>query len=130
MKRKRFKTVIEELKQRILAKRAKARRYQQIIEQSRQNRIFDFNQKKMYAEFNGGGVRPNGVLNAEESKTFQGDIWSVGKGHKREAEWLKNTKNELGHNRHLQERVVISLEKITKQCRKMPNWKATGKDGV
>ena len=29
-----------------------------------------------------------------------------------------------------QERVVISVEKVTKQCRKMPNWKAPGKDGV
>ena len=29
-----------------------------------------------------------------------------------------------------QERVVISVEKVTKQCRKMPNWKTPGKDGV
>ena len=74
MKRKGWKTVIEELKQKILEKNAKVRRYQQRIEQFRQNRIFDFDQKKMCAESNG--------------------------------------------------------EKVTKQCRKMPNWKALGKDGV
>ena len=42
-------TVIEELKQRMLAKSAKIRRYEQRIEQFRQNRIFDFDQKKIYA---------------------------------------------------------------------------------
>ena len=35
----------------------------------------------MYAEFNGDGVRPSEVPNAEESKIFWGDIWSVGKEH-------------------------------------------------
>ena len=39
------KTQIEELKQRMLAKSAKVRRYQQIIERFIQNRIFDFDQK-------------------------------------------------------------------------------------
>ena len=29
-----------------------------------------------------------------------------------------------------QERVTISVEKIRKQCRKIPNWKAPGRDGV
>ena len=33
----------------------------------------------MYAEFNGDGVRSSEVPNAEESKIFWGDIWSVGK---------------------------------------------------
>ena len=36
----------------------------------------------------------------------------------------------MGNDKHLQERVVIKFEKVTKQCRKMPNWKAPGKDGV
>ena len=130
VKRKGLKTVTQELKQRMLAKSAKVRRYQQRIEQFRQNRIFYFEQKKMYAEFNGYGLRLSDVPNAEETKIFWGDIWSVGKGHNREAEWLKDIKNELGKNKHLQERVVISVEKVTKQCSKMPNWKAPGKDGV
>ena len=76
-----MKTVIEELKQGMLAKSAKVRRYQQRIEQFRQNRIFYIHQKKMYAEFNEDGVRPNHAPNAEESKRFWGDIYRVsGKG--------------------------------------------------
>ena len=38
--------------------------------------------------------------------------------------------NELENEEHLQESVVISVEKVKKQCRKMPNWKAPGKDGA
>ena len=33
-------------------------------------------------------------------------------------------------NKHPQERVSISVEKIRKQCRKIPNWKAPGRDSV
>ena len=68
VKRKGFKTVIEELKQKMLAKSAKVRSYQQRIEQFRQSRIFDFDQKKMYTEFNGDGLRPSDLPNVEESK--------------------------------------------------------------
>ena len=39
-------------------------------------------------------------------------------------------KNELENEEHLQDSVVISVERVRKQCRKMPNWKAPGKDGV
>ena len=122
--------MIEELKQKMLAKSAKVRRYQQTIEQFRQNRILDFDQKKMYEEFNGDGLRPSDVSNAEDGKRFWGDIWSVENRHNREAERQKDVKNELGNDKHLQERVVIRFEKVTKQCRKMPNSKAAGRDDI
>ena len=79
MKRKALRTVIEELKQRMLAKSSKVKKYQQRIKQSRQNTIIDFNLKKMYLDFNGGGARPNDVPNAEESKRLRVDISSVRK---------------------------------------------------
>ena len=64
----------------MFAKSAKVTRYQQRIEQFRQNRIFDFDQKKMYAEFNRDGVRPIDVPNAEESKDFGVIFGASGKG--------------------------------------------------
>ena len=70
VKKKELKTVIEELKQRMLAKSAKVKRYEQRTEQFRQNRIFDLDQKKIYAELNGNGIRSNGVSNAEECTKF------------------------------------------------------------
>ena len=84
----------------------------------------------MYGEFNRNGIRLSDVPNAEKSKRFLGVIWSAGKGYNQEAEWLKYIKNELGNDKHLQEGVVISVEKVTKQCRKVSNWKAPGKDVV
>ena len=80
VKRKGLKTVIEELKQRLLAKSAKVRRYQQRIEQFGQNRIFDFDLKTMYAEFNGDEVRPSDAPNAEERKDFGAILGAPGKG--------------------------------------------------
>ena len=122
--------MIEALKQRILAKSAQVRRYEQRIEQFGQNRIFDIDQKKIKAEFNEGGARLNGVPNAEESKRFWSNIWNVGRGHNGEAEWLEDIKNELRNDKHLQERVVKCIEKITKQFKKMPYWNTPGKDSV
>ena len=94
VKKKGLKTVIEELKQRMMAKSAKVKRYVQRIEQFRQNWIFDLDQKKIYAELNGNGIRSNGVPNAEECTKFWGNIWGARKEHNREAEWLKDLKRE------------------------------------
>ena len=80
VKRKGLKTVIEELKQRLLAKSAKVRRYQQRIEQFGQNRIFDFDLKTMYAEFNGDEVRPSDAPNAQERKDFGAILGAPEKG--------------------------------------------------
>ena len=85
VKKKRLKTVIEELKQRMLAKRAKVKRYEQRIEQFRQNRIFDLD---------GNGIRSNGVPNGEECTKFWDNIWGARKEHNRKAEWLKDLKRE------------------------------------
>ena len=94
VKRKGLKTVIEELKQRMQAKSTTVKRYEQRIEQFRQNRIFDLNQKKIYTELNGNGIRSNDLPNAEECTKFWGNIWGVRKDHNREAEWLKDLKRE------------------------------------
>ena len=113
-----------------MAKSIKIRRYEQRIEQLRPNRTFETDQKTIYAEFNGEGIRSNYVPDAEESKRFSGGIWSVEKKHNHEAEWLKDVRNEFENEEHLQERVVISVEMVRKQCRKIPNWKAPGKYGI
>ena len=46
VKRKGLKTVIEELKQRMLEKSTKVKRYDQRIEKFRQNRIFDSTKRR------------------------------------------------------------------------------------
>ena len=79
VKRKGRKTVIKELKQGMLAKSAKVKRYEQRIEQFRQNRIFELDQKKIYAELNRNGIRSNDVRNAEKCTKFWGNVCGVRK---------------------------------------------------
>ena len=81
VKRKGLKTVNGKLKQRMLAKSSKVRRCQERIEQFRQTRIFDFDQKKIYAQFNGDGVRPSNVPNTKERKRCWGNISTIGRWH-------------------------------------------------
>ena len=114
----------------MLAKSTKVKRYEQRIEIFRQNRIFDIEQKNVYAELNRDVIRSNDVSNVEECAKFWSDIWGVRNEHNRETEWLKDLKRERVNDERPQERVSISVEKIRKQCRKVPNWKAPGRDGV
>ena len=87
-------------------------------------------QKRIYMEFNGGRERSIVVPNKEESKQFWGNIWSIRKEHNREAKWLKDLKADLEKEHHCQERVIIKVEKVRNQCKKMPNWKASGLGSV
>ena len=129
-KKKGLKTVIEELKQRMLAKSTKVKRCKQRIEQFRQNRTFDLDQKKIYAELNRKAIRSNDVPNTVEFAKFWSDIWGVRKEYNREAEWLNDLKRQRVNDERPQERVSISVEKIRKQSRKIVYRKSTGRDVV
>ena len=94
VKKNGLKTVIEELKQSMLAKSAKVEIYEQRIEQFRQSVIFDLNQKKIDTELNRNGIRLNGVLNAEECTKFWSNIWGIRKEHNREVECQKDLKRD------------------------------------
>ena len=117
VRRKGINTVIEELKQRILAKSAKQKRYEQRITQCRQNRTFNVDKKKIYMEFNGSEIRSTDVPNAEESRHFWGGIWSVEKEHSKTANWLKELKEEMRNKHHVQGRLVITVDKIAKRLK-------------
>ena len=119
--------MIEELKQRMLAKSAKVKRYEQRIEQFRQSRIFDSDQKNIYMELNRNGIRLNDVPNAEECRKFWSDTSGVRKVHNRGRMVERSEERQRERDR---ERMSISVEKIRKQCRKIPNWKAPRRDSV
>ena len=50
------------------------------------------------------------------------------KDHNKQAEWLKEIKECVTYPS--QDDLQITKEKVEMQCRKMPNWKAPGLDGV
>ena len=63
----------------------------------------------MDAELNGGGIRPNDVPKAKKLRYF----------------WVHNqkVKNDLRYDKYFQEKMVVSVEKVTKQCRKMESFR-------
>ena len=121
--------MIEELKQRTLAKAAKISRYVQRVQQYRINRLFKVDQKEVYNEFNGQTGSSNGdIPNDEESRTFWSGIWRIEKERNKEGKLFSDLKEEMVKIE--QQNVVINEDKVKKQCSKMPNWKAPGHDGV
>ena len=85
--------------------------------------------QKIHTELKTGRTKSKDVPDAENSRRFWSDIWSTKKQHYREVRWIKKLKNEnrLGNQ---QEAVEIRYDNVTKQCRKIPYWKAPGKDGA
>ena len=68
------------------------------------------------------------IPDADESIKFWSEIWNNKIEHNREPEWFDEVKQEIGHFN--QEELKINEEDIRKQCKKIPNWKAPGLDGV
>ena len=122
--------VIEELKQRVDAQSAKIKRYTNRIEQYRQNRLFENNQKLLFEQIE-GIERGNEVIpDANESRTFWKSIWENDVRHNEKAEWIRNVKQEISHDLIPQTDLTITVETLRVQVRKLANWKAPGPDGV
>ena len=118
---------IEELKLRILAIAAKARRYQERVDKFRQNRMFQNNQRQFHRELNQEGERLDDEQpDAEESKKFWGAIWSKSVDHNTDAKWLKDLLSEVNVTK--QEKVDITKESLKKILGRMPNLKSLGPD--
>ena len=82
--------VLEELKQRILAKTGKIKRYQSRIEQYRQNRMFQSNQKRLF-EMLENQERDSSVLSdTVECMRFWSSFWDKPVCHNTGAEWLND----------------------------------------
>ena len=107
----------------------KVKRSEQRISQFRQNQLFEVNQKQVYKDLKGEKEGNRIIPNFEDSIKFWSDIWSIRKEHNQHVEWLKSCRKQF-KNKNSMEKVEISQEMVKMQCRKMPKWKAPGKDGV
>ena len=70
MKKKGINLVIEELKQRLIAKKTKVKIYEQRISQFWQNQLFQVNQKQVYKYLNGEKQGERIIPNSEDSIKF------------------------------------------------------------
>ena len=64
-----------------------------------------------------------------EAQTFQRGIWSERKEHHKDAEQLKDVKKEVEHDEG-QDKIYITKNKMMRELRKMPNWKAPSPENV
>ena len=87
--------VIEELKQRLIAKKAKLMRYDQRIKQYEQNRLYTIDQKRFYQEINGERTNEAIIQDSNESQKYRNDIWSNEIEHKKDAKWLQELKQTI-----------------------------------
>ena len=92
---KRLNIVLEELKLRITAIAANIRRYQGRVNNYRQNRLFENNQRKFYRELDQKEERCDDQSVAEDSTQFWGNIWSQSADHKKDAKWLEALRSEV-----------------------------------
>ena len=113
------------------AKAEKLRRYEQRVQQYRQNRMFEYDHKKLYKELDGdsSGTDTDCMPDAEESCDFWSNIWDNPIEHNRHAEWLTDVRDELSQC-SAQEDVKISEVDVRRQLEKVANWKGPGPDGV
>ena len=130
IQKKKLTVVQEEIKQRIVAKQQKIKRYQNHINQFQQNRTFKNNQGRFYQNLNSGGqFDKSDVPGAEEAKKFWQGIWEEEKVHNKDAKWFMKFKEEL-HGKEKQAKIIITKDKMMKSLRKMSNWKSPGPDNV
>ena len=63
------------------------------------------------------------------TKRYWENIWSNPVNHRRNADWLKDVKNQE-RGRTKQQEINISVRKVKEQPKKVPNWKDPGQDCV
>ena len=108
VKKKGIGVVIEELKQQVVAKAAKVKRYEGRVEQYRQNRMYQSNQKRLFERLE-NKERSNEVSpDTQENKKFWSDIWDNPASHNEQAKWLKDIETDL-INVKRQDEIVISF---------------------
>ena len=75
----------------------------------RQKRMFQNHQRQFYRELNQKAERcDDDQPDAEDSKTFWGDIWSETVDHNTDAKWLKDLQSEVN---------VTKQEKVDREGR-------------
>ena len=129
VKKKGIETVIDELRQRIVALATRMERYTNRVKQYRQSKLFASKQKRLYLKLNGENMSETVAPDAEQSKEFWSGIWDDSLTHNASAEWLKDVQNEMSGIGKQQD-IVLSTEKLKLQLRKVPNWNGPGSDVV
>ena len=122
-----FKHAIETIKQRVLAKTNKLKRYNKRCQQYQQNRLFQSDQTRFFRSLEKEQVE-NIPPNADEATKFWSNIWSNPVSHT-DSNWLDEIKDDL-KGVEKQNDITISDSDLLKQIRRTASWKSPGPDGI
>ena len=119
---------LEEIHQKVLAKEGRLKRYRQRVEQYRQNRTFQNNERKFYQQLGGDDKQTHQQPNAKETERFWTKIWQP-KQHNEKAEWINHITREL---EQLEEgpKAEIHTDLLRTTLKTVSNWKTPGHDGI
>ena len=129
IKKKGYKVVEEELKQRVKAIAARIKDYCERSKQYRNNKMFVNNQGQFFKSLKASKTEKGQAPNKEESEAFWKGIWENETSHDSSGRWLREIKEEFRTVEN-QSEMSITEEMVRKVTVKMPNWKAPGPDGV
>ena len=127
-RREKIAVQLEEIKQKVLAKKGRLKRYRQRVKQYRQNRTFQNNEWKFYQQLGGHDTKTYQQPDAKETEQFWTKIWRA-KKHNEKAEWISDMTREL---EGLEEgpKMEIHIEQLKKTVKMISNWKTSGHDGI
>ena len=122
--------VKEELIQKLKAKSGKIKRYDQRIKQYHQNKQFRNNEIGFFSRLNSEDVHVTSEIpGKKKAKEFWSNLWSKNGTPNENAKWLKDIKTSM-NEKTKQEEFIITSGKVQNVLSKIPNWKASGPDGV
>ena len=77
MTRKKQTIQLEEINQKVLAKKGRLKRYRWRVKQNRQKRIFQNNERKFYEQAGGDDTKSYQQLDVKETERFWTKIWQL-----------------------------------------------------
>ena len=133
LNKKGFPCIIEELKQRLMAKAHKIKRYNKRVNNFKQNKLFKTNQRQFYRNLNTdptSSAAPQPTDTEKKTHTdFWKSIWEDPAVHNSDAPWLEEVKAGLAPTTP-QEPLKIEAPEVTARVKKMANWSSAGTDGL
>ena len=103
--------------------------YQDRIEQYKQDRMFHSNQKRLFQKIENTEIGNTKTRDVDKIRVFRGNICDNAVDYNSGADWLKEVEDRVSAVQK-QHDIVITPAKVTKQLRKIANWKVTGPDGL
>lgn len=120
---------LDSLRQKLLAKAQRLRRYRESHQRKAQNEQSSRSQRNFYRNLRSNrGKESTGVPPQPKVEEFWSDIWENPTGHRENAEWIRRECER--HKMHRMNPIQFTVNDIREGAKHLSNWKAPGRDGL